>query len=78
MPTPPSSRSASPARAAERPTAEHTMPMPNVPHGQGRQIRHGNGQTASTLRDGMHDTQQEIGGAHQAPRRPAAPPFSRA
>lgn len=51
------------------------MPMPNVPHGQGRQIRHGNGQTASTLRDGMHDTQQEIGGAHQAPRRPAAPPI---
>lgn len=74
MPSPPSSRSASPVRITDLPTVGHRVPIrtPQQSHDQGLAVLPGDGRAASTLRDGMHDTRRDIGEGAQAHLRPLA------
>ena len=74
MPTPPASRSTSPARTMHFPSTGGTIsaPGPRQDPSQSRRVLQGNGQIAEALHDGMRDTQRNFGEGMRE-QRPAPP-----
>ena len=74
MPTPPASRSTSPARTMHFPSTGSTIsaPGPRQDSSQSRRVLQGNGQIAEALHDGLRDTQRNFGEGMRE-QRPAPP-----